>query len=70
MTAIFVKVGIEDLNSDLATFVRTGVIVVGLAVMLLAAGQFQVPANAWRSSVFLILSGLAPRGFATFGLSS
>lgn len=60
LTAIFAKVGIENVNSDLATFIRTIVILVMLGGILLATGQWQppstVPGRAWT---FLILSGLA-----------
>ena len=36
LTAIFAKVGIENVNSDFATFIRTIVILVTLAFILLA----------------------------------
>ena len=41
LTAIFAKVGVENVNSDFATFIRTIVILVTLAFILLATGQFQ-----------------------------
>jgi transporter family protein len=60
LTAIFAKVGVEDVGSDFATFVRTIVIIVVLAVILTATGTWErfdsVPS---RSLVFLVLSGLA-----------
>ena len=60
LTAILAKIGIQNINSDFATFIRTGVVLVALAVILLTTGQFQrldsVPA---RSYLFLTLSGLA-----------
>jgi transporter family protein len=60
LTAIFAKVGVENVGSDFATFVRTIVIMVALAAILTATGTWQrfdsVPA---RSLVFLVLSGLA-----------
>jgi transporter family protein len=60
LTAIFAKVGVENVNSDFATFIRTIVILVSLAFILLATGQFQSPgAVSARSYVFLVLSGLA-----------
>ena len=60
LTAIFGKVGVEAMNSDFATLVRTVVILVVLAGVLAATGQFQ-PLNAVspRSYLFLVLSGLA-----------
>ncbi|HEY2137727.1 MAG TPA: EamA family transporter [Xanthobacteraceae bacterium] len=60
LTAIFAKVGIENVNSDFATFIRTIVILLCLAAILFATGQFQSPATvSSRSYVFLVLSGLA-----------
>jgi transporter family protein len=59
LTAIFAKIGVENVNSDLATFIRTIVVVVVLAGILLATGQWQPPASiARRTYVFLFLSGL------------
>jgi transporter family protein len=60
LTAIFAKVGIENVNSDLATFIRTIVILLALGAILLATGQWQPPGSiSGRSYLFLILSGLA-----------
>ncbi len=60
LTAIFAKVGIENINSDFATFIRTIVILVTLAFILLATGQFQAPGTvSGRTYLFLLLSGLA-----------
>jgi transporter family protein len=60
LTAIFAKVGIENVNSDFATFIRTVVILVTLAAILFATGQFQSPATiSGRTYLFLVLSGLA-----------
>ncbi len=60
LTAIFAKIGIENVNSDFATFIRTIVILVTLAFILLATGQFQSPATiSGRTYFFLLLSGLA-----------
>jgi bacterial/archaeal transporter family protein len=57
LTAIFTKVGVAHINSDLATFIRTCVILVTLALIVYATGQFQNPASI--SHLFLVLSGLA-----------
>src|SRR5215813_11734909 len=63
LTAIFAKVGVENVNSDFATFVRTIVIVVTLAFILLATKQFQSPAGiSGKTYLFLTLSGLATGG--------
>lgn len=60
LTAIFAKVGVENVNSDFATFIRTIVILMTLALILFATGQFQSPASiSSRTYAFLILSGLA-----------
>jgi len=60
LTAVFAKVGVENINADFATFIRTIVILVTLAFILLATGQFQSPgAISPRTYVFLMLSGLA-----------
>lgn len=67
LTAIFAKVGVEGINSDFATFVRTIVIICVLAVILTALGEWQQPADVGRRTyVFLILSGSRParRGYA------
>ena len=63
LTAIFAKVGVEHVNSDLATFIRTLVIVAVLALILAATGQWQPPSSiAGRTWLFLTLSGLATGG--------
>ncbi|HEV2570336.1 MAG TPA: EamA family transporter [Beijerinckiaceae bacterium] len=60
LTAIFAKVGIQNVNSDFATFIRTLVIIGVLAVILAATGNWQSPTSiSGRTYVFLILSGLA-----------
>jgi len=63
LTAIFAKIGIENVNSDFATFIRTIVILVTLACILAATGQFQAPGSvSGRTYLFLMLSGLATGG--------
>ena len=60
LTAIFAKIGVENINSDLATFIRTIVILVALGAILLTLGEFQsLGAVSGRTYLFLILSGLA-----------
>jgi transporter family protein len=60
LTAIFAKIGVENINSDLATFIRTLVIVAVLAIILFATGQFHAPDQvSSRTILFLVLSGLA-----------
>ncbi len=59
LTAIFAKVGVENINSDYATFIRTLVVIVTLGFILLATGQFQSPGEvSGRTYLFLLLSGL------------
>lgn len=59
LTAIFAKVGVADINSDLATFIRTIVVLISLGLILFATGQFTAPGPiSTRSWVFLVLSGL------------
>ena len=63
LTAIFAKIGIENVNSDFATFIRTIVILMTLALILAATGKFQAPGTiSGRTYVFLVLSGLATGG--------
>ena len=60
LTAIFAKVGVANINSDLATFIRTCVILLTLALIVYATGQFQKPTSiSPRTYLFLVLSGLA-----------
>ncbi|AEH85288.1 MULTISPECIES: EamA family transporter [Mesorhizobium] len=60
LTAIFAKVGIENISSDFATFIRTVIILAVLGAILLASGQFQSPATiSAKTWLFLGLSGLA-----------
>jgi len=60
LTAIFGKVGVEGVNSDFATLIRTVVILAALSAFLAATQQFQpLAAIAPRTWTFLGLSGLA-----------
>ena len=63
LTAIFAKIGVENINSDYATFIRTIVILVVTAGILIGLGEMQSPASVSpRTYLFLILSGLATGG--------
>jgi bacterial/archaeal transporter family protein len=63
LTAIFAKVGVENVGSDFATFVRTIVILCAAGAILAASGQWQpLGSIAGRSYFFLALSGLATGG--------
>jgi bacterial/archaeal transporter family protein len=60
LTAIFAKVGVENINSDLATFIRTVVVLISFTVILFATGQFRAPGDiSAKTWTFLVLSGLA-----------
>lgn len=60
LTAIFAKIGIQGIDSDLATLIRTTVIIVVLSFFIWLTGKwtnpFLLPSKAW---IFLGLSGLA-----------
>jgi transporter family protein len=59
LTAIFAKVGVADIDSDLATLIRTLVIVPVLLAFLAVTGQLRAPGEiAPRTYFFLLLSGL------------
>lgn len=60
MTAIFAKVGVAGINSNLATLIRTCIILVAGAVFVAATNSWQSPAELSRKTwLFLVLSGLA-----------
>jgi transporter family protein len=61
LTAVFAKVGVEGIDSDLATFIRTIVVAVLLGLSLLATGklQNQTATISPRTYLFLALSGAA-----------
>jgi len=60
LTAVFAKVGIENVNSDFATFIRTIVILGAAGGMVALTGHWQDPGQvSGKTWVFLILSGLA-----------
>src|ERR1700748_3381919 len=59
LTAIFAKVGVAGINSDLATLIRTVIVLITLAMILFATGQFSHPGPiSAKSWLFLLLSGL------------
>jgi transporter family protein len=60
LTAVFAKLGLSGIDSDLATLIRTLIIVVVLGVFVLAAGKWVNPMRLRpQSLLFLLLSGLA-----------
>ena len=73
LTAVFAKIGVVSINSNLATAIRTTIIVVitwGIALSTSRAGDLlRLPGRSW---LFLFLSAIARvyPGFAIFGLCS
>ncbi len=60
LTAVFAKVGVAGVPSDLATLIRTCIIFLVLCVIVVVTGQWQSPLTiSGRSWLFLCLSGLA-----------
>lgn len=60
LTAVLAKVGVASVNPDLATLIRTAVILCVLALLVAATGQWQAPQTIpARTYVFLVLSGFA-----------
>jgi len=60
LTAIFAKTGLQQLDSDYATLLRTLVIVPVLFAVVMATGKWRNPAELpVRPLAFLVLSGLA-----------
>jgi len=60
LTAIFAKIGIRGVDSDLATLIRTAIIIVVLSAFVWFAGKWSNPfALSSKTWIFLSLSGLA-----------
>lgn len=60
LTAIFAKIGVTNVNSDLATAIRTVVILIVAWGIAIARGELKGITDLSRHSIlFLILSGLA-----------
>lgn len=60
LTAIFGKIGVSDINSNLATFIRTLVILFISALLISLRNEWIKPTEmSIRSITFLILSGVA-----------
>ena len=60
LTAIFAKIGLEGVDSDLATLIRTTVILAALAAFVYFTGKWSNPlALSSKTWLFLVLSGLA-----------
>ncbi len=60
LTSILAKVGIEGVNSNLATAIRTGVVLImAWGMVFLTHSQTGISSIGRKSWLFLILSGLA-----------
>ena len=60
ITSILAKIGIQDTDSDLATALRTGVVLIFSWLMVFLTGNISgFAALTWKNLLFLILSGLA-----------
>ena len=60
LTAIFAKVGIQGVDSDLATLIRTAIIIVVLSAFVAYTGKWANPLElSPKTWLFLALSGLA-----------
>ena len=63
VTSILAKIGIEDVDSHLATAIRTAVVVVlSWSMVFLTGTQNKITGISIKSWIFLILSGLATGG--------
>ena len=60
LTAIFAKVGIQGIDSDLATLVRTAIVLMVLSAFVVLAGKWNNPFSlSGKTWLFLGLSALA-----------
>ncbi|MYM37941.1 EamA family transporter [Duganella qianjiadongensis] len=60
LTAIFAKLGVQNIDSDLATLIRTAIVIVVLSAFITYAGKWSNPLKLpLRTWLFLGLSGLA-----------
>lgn len=60
LTAIFGKLGVEGLNSNLATLIRTVIILAMTAAIVTFRSEWQMPRDwEFRPVAFLVLSGIA-----------
>jgi len=60
LTAIFAKIGLEGVDSDLATLIRTFVILIVLVGFVYFTGKYSNPFELHSKTwIFLVLSGLA-----------
>lgn len=60
LTAIFAKIGLQGVDSDLATLVRTTIVLLVLALLVWVTGKWSNPLHlSLKTWSFLVLSALA-----------
>ncbi|WP_019538242.1 EamA family transporter [Proteiniphilum acetatigenes] len=60
LTAIFAKVGVANINSNLATGIRTIVILIMIWLIVFSRGETKgIHILSWQNIVFLVISGVA-----------
>lgn len=60
LTAVFAKIGVKDINSDLATAIRTAIILlITWGIVFVSNRQAEVKEIAGHTWLFLVLSGVA-----------
>ena len=60
LNTIFAKIGLRSINSNFATFFRTGIVIICAFVMCLITNSlYEFPSLTLNNWIFLILSGLA-----------
>jgi transporter family protein len=60
LTAIFAKIGVREIDSDLATLLRTFVVVIALTALVIGTHKWSNPVELPNKTLlFLVLSGLA-----------
>ena len=60
LTAIFAKIGIAGVNSNLATAIRTVIILIVAWGIVIARGETKgIPALSKNNIIFLVISGIA-----------
>ena len=60
LTAVFAKIGVKDINSDLATAIRTSVILfITWGIVLVGNHTTEVKGVSGHTWIFLVLSGAA-----------
>ena len=66
LSAVFGKVGLEDIDADLATLIRTLVIAIFLPLLIIATGKLSSPfALSQQTWIYIVISGLAS-GLSSF----